>query len=221
MEFLKRTIKGSPYVGLFGVVTDEFALLPNSMERKEINGLEEELKVPVICSYLAGTSLNGIFMAANGKKAVIPHIVEEEEVSALEKRGIEVLMLEGPTALGNLIAVNNNGGIVSRLFRKKSVKDMEDFFGIKIIQESVANTDIPGAAIALTNKGFIAHPNISEKEFERAEKVLGVEGVTSTSNYGDMFPGNNILANSNAAVIGIQTSGPELARIDTALRGDA
>ena len=169
---------------------------------------------------LGQTSLTGILSTGIKKKIVVSNITENDEIKKLEKEGIEIMVLEGLTSTGNLIAVNKNGGIVSPLIKEKPVKDLGDFFKVKLEKMRIADNEVPGASITVTNKGFICHPNISEKDFSKLEKVFGVKGMATTANYGDLFVGNSVIANTNGVMVGSLTSGIELGKIDEGLRGE-
>ncbi len=219
MEILKRTIKGSPFVGVFSVLTDDVGLFPKSVEKKELEGIENTLGVEIIRTNIANSSLLGVFMAGVGKKFIAPNIAEEKEIEYLEEAGLKVKRIDA-SALGNLVALNENGCIISPLIGKKEAKEIKKFFKICLSQRRIAGNDLPGSSMVVTNRGFIVHPNITETEHKELKKLLNVNGVTTTANYGDPFVGNDIIANSSGAVIGLYTSGHELIRIDEGLRGE-
>lgn len=158
-------------------------------------------------------------MAGIGKKVVVPEMAERSEVKALEHAGLEVESVYS-TAIGNLAALNSKGGIISPLMPEAEKKRLENFFGVKFTGMTVAGSDVPGAAIAVTEKGFIVHPNVDEKEFKKIGKIFRVNGAAGTANYGDAFVGNDVIANSKGVVVGAYTSGHELMRIDEGLRGE-
>ena len=182
--------------------------------------LEKTLEVEAIRASLGGTSMIGVLSKGLGKKIVVSNIAEESEVTALERHGLEVMVLAGFTSTGNLLALNRNAGIASPLVSEKGAKKLEKFFGVKFRRMMIAESDVAGACLTVTNKGFIAHPNIGEPDFRKLEKDFGVGGTTSTANYGDLFVGNSMVANSNGCLVGQLTSGIELSRIDEALRGE-
>ncbi|MAG18318.1 MAG: translation initiation factor IF-6 [Candidatus Diapherotrites archaeon] len=220
LNFERVNLRSSPYVGIFGIATDEFVLVPNSVLPKELKKIETELEVKSIKANLGGTSLLGILATGFDNKLVVSSIVEKHEIETLEKEGFEVLQIGGYTATGNLVALNNNGGIASTLFSEKVVGELEDFFGVKFKVMNIAESDVIGACVTVTNKGFIAHPNINENDFKELEKVFGVKGEATTANYGDLFVGNSVLANSKGVIVGELTSGIELSKIDEGLRGE-
>jgi translation initiation factor 6 len=128
--------------------------------------------------------------------------------------------MNGVNALGNLIALNDFGGISSPLLSEKMVKELNRFFSLEFIRNEIAKTDVVGSCIVVTNKGFLVNPNTSKKEFELLKKTFKVEGQLGTANYGDPFVANDVLANSKGALVGEQTSGHELIRVDEGLRGN-
>ncbi|MCH7902326.1 translation initiation factor IF-6 [archaeon] len=220
MNFVRGNMRSSPYVGIFCSLTEELGIVPQASLPKEIKLLEKELDINIVKTNLGQTSLTGILSTGIKKKIVVSNITENDEIKKLEKEGIEIMVLEGLTSTGNLIAVNKNGGIVSPLIKEKPVKDLGDFFKVKLEKMRIADNEVPGASITVTNKGFICHPNISEKDFSKLEKVFGVKGMATTANYGDLFVGNSVIANTNGVMVGSLTSGIELGKIDEGLRGE-
>ncbi|MFH1587035.1 MAG: translation initiation factor IF-6 [Candidatus Diapherotrites archaeon] len=218
MEIVKSTVNASPFLGVFCVATDDVLLLPNRIEAKELKNFEI-LDTEIINVSVASSSLIGVFVAGLGNKFALPYFAEKTEIKKFEENNLEVIALNS-SALGNLVALNRNGGIASPLIGKKVVDKMQDFFGVEFLQKQVAGFDLPGAALTVTNKGFIVHPNIGKDEFSELEKFFKVNGSITTLNYGDPFVGNDIVANSNAAVVGANTSGHELIRVDEGLRGE-
>ncbi|MFH1225041.1 MAG: translation initiation factor IF-6 [Candidatus Diapherotrites archaeon] len=219
MEIEKGTVRGSPYLGVFSVVTEDVAILPKFVEQKEIANYERTLGIEVIKANIMESALAGIFMTGVGKKFVVPYAAGNGEVKFLRSQGLEIEMI-GATALGNMIALNSSGGVVSRLLPHAEREKLADFFGIKFEAMDVAGSDVPGSAITVTENGFIVNPNVNEKEFKMLGKIFGVSGKPTTANYGDPFVGNDVVANSRGAIVGTYTSGHELIRIDEGLRGE-
>jgi len=221
VEFLKSTVRGSPFVGVFGLATDEICLVPRMLDEKVKRQWAQTLGVPLIPCSVANSSLLGVFCKGHGKKVIVPNVCEAKEIEILEKAGLEVLLVKDYTALGNLIALNSQGGIVSPLVDKETVKRLEGFFGIPLKTLTLGGTEVVGSATTVTNKGFIVHPNTAPREFTALKGIFKVYGTAGTANYGDPFVANSLLANSHGVIIGEQTTGYELARIDEGLRGES
>ncbi|MBN2127682.1 MAG: translation initiation factor IF-6 [Candidatus Diapherotrites archaeon] len=212
MEFLKKSIKASPYLGVFCVLTDKYLIHPHGLYKKEFSGFEK-FEVELIPATIASSSLIGVFSKGLNEKLLATYLIEDKEKKELEKKGLKVKTIDS-TAIGNLIAVNENGGIASPLLTEKQVKETEKFFEVPFKVSSIGGSDLTGSCICVTNKGFVVHPNISEKEFTLLEKIFKVKGMPATANYGDRFVANSIIANSKGIAAGENTSGPEMARID-------
>ncbi len=219
MKIFKTTINSSPFVGVFSCASEKFALVPHSTSQKKVEEIEENMEVKVIKTSLANCPLLGVLCVMFEDKIVVSEIVEESEKKFLEKNGLKVKQLKGYTAIGNLVSVNKNGGIASTLMSPAHAKEIANFFGIKIVQKDIAQSNLVGAAAIATDKGFIVHPNVTKPEFLAMQKIFGVEGNPTTANYGDSFIGNDIVANSKGAMVGEITTTFELTRIDEALRG--
>ncbi len=219
MNIDSGTIKSSPFVGVLGLVTNDFGFFPKTSLKKETKGLEDFFKIKIITGSLAQSSLIGVLAVGLNFKIAVSDLVQESEKKMMEKNGLEVFQVEKVSALGNLLALNQNGGIASELISKETVKELENFFNIKILRKNIAQNELNGSSIVSTSKGFVVNPLASEKELKLLKKTFKVEGNTATSNYGDKFVSNGVLANKNAALIGSLTSNIELGKIDEGLSG--
>ena len=218
MDIDKITVRESPYPGVFCSVNEELALVPKDIKKKELLQLKK-FDVEIIKTKAADSILLGVLLKGVGNKFVAPELLSEEEEDFFSSKGIEVLQL-GNKAYGNMMALNKNGGIVSAGVEKKFFSQIQDFFGIKLKHESFSCTDLVGSSIVVTDKGFIVNPEINEKEFSMLKKLFRVNGRATTANYGDIFVGNDVIANSQQVFVGSYTSGTELMRIDEGFRGD-
>ncbi len=211
-------LMNNPYVGLFLLATDEFCLAPDTIEEKDVKLIEETLGVDVIQTRVSGTSLIGVFAAGNSRGVILPWIAREEEVDALKDAGIRVLVVNDTvTALGNLVEANDRGAIVSPLLRRENAEKIGDFLGVEVLQRNVAGVDVVGAATVATSKGFLVHPNATEEEVKELSRLFGVEGDTTTANFGDPFIGASIVANRNGVLVGDKTTPVELMKIEGVL----
>ena len=72
MNFIKGTIKASPFVGVFAALNEEILFVPYSVQEKEVKGIEAKLEVAVIRCSLANSSLIGVLGKTLGKKMAVP-----------------------------------------------------------------------------------------------------------------------------------------------------
>ncbi len=207
MRASKEDFYGDPNIGLFGLVTDSYTIIPRKMKNQEI------LNKKVIFSQTARTDLNGIFLAGNSNGLLVPNILTDLELKKLKKTSVNVQKLKtNHTALGNLILCNDNGCVISKLLEKEKEK-IEKCLNVNVKVGSILDTEIVGSFCVATNKGFLLTTNASEKEFNFIKKCLKVDGDIGSVNFGSPFVKSGILANSNGVLIGNQTTGPEISRI--------
>jgi len=217
MNIERLTIKGSPYIGVFTVMTESMILVPFNLNKKELKTIKQNTDLKIISVNLADSSLLGILSKGKQEKLVVSELVSDKEIKSLEKE-IDVLRIEKASALGNMIALNDNYCVLSsKFFNQEQLKELKEFLKVKLIDATINNSELIGSNMVLTNNGFVVSPRIKEKEFVLLEKELKLEGLTSTINYGDSFVGLGLIANSKTAFVGSRTSGIELMRIDEAL----
>jgi len=217
MKLSKADFHGDPNVGLYGFVTDRFAVIPdNNMDFSTFN-------VPVIHSTAAQTDLVGLFMCGNSNGIIIPRIITEREEKQITsdikkiKKDINILKLDTKeTCLGNLILCNDNAAIISPAL-KKYAKKISSCLKVPVVAGKLLDLEIVGSLCVATNRGFLLSINGTDEEFKFLKKNLKVTGDIGTVNFSGTFVKSGILANSHGALIGKLTTGPEIARIEEAL----
>lgn len=200
-------------VGLYGFATDKYCI----MGEKD-DSIKKALNVEIIEATALETYLTKIFIAGNSSGIIVPEILEGFELKNLKKKFDKVFVLEDThTCVGNLVLMNDKGILVSHLLRRHK-KKIGDFFGLPCEVATIAKMHTIGTLAMATNKGCLAHPKLRVPEKERINKILGVEAIEATVNFGTVHVGAGIIANSNGAVVGSSTSGYELGAISTGLK---
>jgi translation initiation factor 6 len=74
-----------------------------------------------------------------------------------------------------------------------------------------------GTAAVANDRGVLCHPKSREEELEAIEELLDVHADIGTINYGGPLVGSGLVANSAGYVVGEETTGPELGRIEDTL----
>ena len=143
---------------------------------------------------------------------LLPRTSSPEEIANLRKHtGLNVKILDTKyNALGNLICVNDKGGIVSTIIEKEYVKEIEDVLDIEVIQKKIAGYYQVGAVMEANNFGGIIHPETEEEDIKKISNILGVNVEPATINGGTPFVSSGMLTNNNAIVVGNLTTGPEI-----------
>jgi translation initiation factor 6 len=186
----------------------------NNEEKKK---LEDTLNTEVIPVTIADSNLIGVLSKGVGNRFAVASSTNQRELKQLEEIGLKIHKMKEISAVGNLLEVQEKGGIASPLIPKKEKEALEEFFGTELQSRMTAHSELAGACLITTKKGFLVNPNSEPEEMEKIEEIFKVPGMRTTANYGDIFIGNSILANNYGIVAGELTSGPELSRIDEGL----
>ena len=212
MDIIKYDVYSGPNIGIFTSVNDKFVFLPNGFAQTKAENLARYLQTEYIMTPIANTRLLGVLMVLNNHGILLPRTSSPQEIAYLQKStGLNVKILDTKhNALGNLICVNDKGGIVSPLIEKEFIKEIEDVLDIEVIQKRIAGFNQVGAVMEASNLGGVIHPETDEEDIKNFSNVLGVNIEPATINGGMPFVSSGILANSNAVVVGNLTSGPEI-----------
>jgi len=220
LGIFKYDVYRSPNVGIYTKCNDDFVFLPNGFAASKAKNLSEFLQADYLFTSVANTRLLGPLMVVNNKGILLPHSCLEEELLHLKKStGLNVDVLETKhTAIGNLICVNDKGGIMSPMIPNEFVKKVEDVLGVEILQKRIAGYHQAGAMAVATSNGGIIHPDTEEDDIKNFSEILGVELEPATINGGTPYLASGILANNKSLVVGTLTNGPELVMLTKAFR---
>ena len=69
-------------------------------------------------------------------------------------------------ALGNLICVNDKGGVISPIVEKEYIKEIEDTLDIEVVQKRIAGFHQVGAVMKANNHGAVIHPETDEEDIK-------------------------------------------------------
>lgn len=216
MPTAKTSYMGDPNIGLHGLATDKYCVIPEAIPALK------KLSVPVVNITVAQTDLAGVFLAGNSNTILVPNIMTRRMTLLLE-RGMKkaspntkiVTIRSKYTALGNLIACNDRGALVSELL-KPYKKTIENALGVPVTIGRLLGLNIIGSLCAASNKGFLLNMHAEKKDFELCKKALKVDGDIGTVNFGSPFVRSGLIVNSKAVLVGNQTTGPETVRIEEA-----
>jgi translation initiation factor 6 len=200
-----------PYIGAFALSTNQVALFPRGFHLRE--EVASVLGVPIIRADISHSPLIGVLVAGNSNGLICSDLFE---LSADEEVG--VCYLSGKfTAFGNLILANDYGALVSPDLPDAMIKSIGKRLRVPVKRGTIAGFKNVGAVGVATNRGVLLHPNVTAEELQLVQEVLRVPAEVGTACGGMKFLGLCIIANSNAALTGTSTTGPELGRIESSL----
>jgi len=212
MDIIKYDVYNGPNIGIYTKVNNQFVFVPNGFAKTKAENLANYLQTDYLTISIANTRLLGILAVLNNHGMLLPNTCSQEEIDHLKKHtDLNIKLLDVKyNALGNLICVNDKGGIVSPTIDKKYVKEIEDVLDIEVIQKKIAGFYQVGAVMSATSNGGIIHPLTDEDDVSTFSNILGVKIEPATINGGIPFVSSGILANDNAIVVGTVTNGPEI-----------
>ena len=221
---VRKYFSGIPTIGVLSLTTENITLLPIFLDEKDVLEVKETLKTEVLKTKLAGSSLIGSLAAANSRAILLPSIVEDEELKNIENfiKDLDLDVVIGTletknTALGNLILVNDYGCLISPEIRDLK-KEIEDLLSIPTEVGTIAELPTVGSNAVVTNKGLLVHPLVEDEELEFLKDLFKVEYCgKGTANKGSTSVGANLIANTKGAIVGGDTTGPELLAIEDSL----
>ena len=212
MDIIKYDVYSGPNIGIYTKVNNQFVFVPNGFAKTKAENLANYLQTDYLTISIANTRLLGILTVLNNHGMLLPNTCSQGEIDHLKKHtDLNIKLLDVKyNALGNMICVNDKGGIVSPTIDKKYVKEIEDVLDIEVLQKKIAGFYQVGAVMSATSNGGIIHPLTDEDDVSTFSNILGVKIEPATINGGIPFVSSGILANDNAIVVGTLTNGPEI-----------
>ena len=209
----------SPNIGVFMKGNDRFLLVPKGLAPTKSEKLSSSLGVTPVQVSIGESRLLGPLICMNGNGILVSRLAEETEVAEIRAAtGMNVSRLESRfTAVGNLVAANDKCALVSPVLDTHSVAQVKDVLGTEVERTAVAEYHQVGSLVVATNSGAAVYPGLAEGEVARFGKLLGVDAYPTSVNRGVPYVASGIVANSKNAVVGSQTTGPELVFITRAL----
>ena len=214
----RANLNGNPNLGVAISTTDKVAIVPSNLSEALESLVEDTLEVPVVKTPIGGSNLAGALPVGNSNGFIVTPYALDSEINAIKESGVEVERIADKfTAVGNIILANDFGAIVNPLLSDESLKIISDVLDVEVERGSIAKYKITGSVATATNKGILAHPSATEEELAFAEGIMKVPADVGTVNRGVMLVGACAVANSKGVIVGLNTTGPELARIEEAL----
>ena len=222
MALVQKDLFNSPYAGVFCSTNDNLTLVPPGIPADDMEAISEALGTKLEIITLGGSRVLGTLIAMNNSGILVSNIVTDLELEKFEKISktykIDFGVLpDRSNAIGNNFLVNDSGGFSNERLGKRAKDKAEEILKIKLVSQSINDMDTLGMIGCITNKGGLCHPDISSSEKSAMEKVFDIKLMEGTVNFGLPLVGAGIVANSNGAVCGRQSTGVELGRMEEAL----
>jgi translation initiation factor 6 len=212
-------IFGTASIGVYSLVNEKIAILPPQVSETKREKVEEWLKVKVVATTVGKSVVTGALACSNSNGVLLPSFAHEDEIEAIKSASdLNVTVMDTKkTAYGNLILANDKGAVADPRLRSGILSKVQETLGVEVVSSEIAGLPYVGSLAAATNKGVLAHPLLKEEERKVLEDVLKVPVDVGTINCGIPYVATGLIGNSNGAVAGPLTTGPEMFIIGQAL----
>lgn len=212
----KLRILRSDFIGVYSRVSEKYALVPGTIEDEEKAFVEQHFGVKTVSLFVGNSPLVGALISMSDKAIVVSRDYLPEDLSS--ELDLEVVTLhEKINAMGNNIVMNSKAAVIHKDFSKIAVKKISDILDIEVIRSTIGGIKTVGSVSVLTEKGMLVTPTASEDELSFLSDLFGVQVKTGTANFGSIYVGTSVLANSKGIGVGELTTSIEIGRIDDTL----
>ena len=219
--FSRLQVYRNPNIGVYIYVNNKIAIVPPGLSKLAKKTITEILNVDIIESTIAGSRINGVFLAGNDKAILAPEIIKDDELQFLRDslgKSIRIVIIKTKnTALGNLIVANNNACLVSPVLEEGAVKKIEDALGVRVKKKALLGIPTVGSMMVVNDYKALVHPLVADDEIEEINKHLNINAGPATVNEGVSFVKTGVLLNNNGVLVGESTTGPEIMNIHALL----
>jgi translation initiation factor 6 len=216
---LRAAFFGSSAIGVFARATDDCVLVRRDVEDDLLEELEAELEAPTIPTTIGGASTVGALSVGNENGLLVSsRITDAERETIASVTDLPITELPGRiNAAGNVVLANDSGAYVHPDLDREAVRAVKDGLDVPVERGELAGLRTVGTAAVATDEGVLCHPKTTDGELDFLEELLDVYADIGTINYGGPLVGSGLVANDAGYVVGQDTTGPELGRIEDTL----
>lgn len=204
--------EGDSNIGFAATVTPEYAIYPPEFNRKDF------FESKSVETFVTRTRLPGLFTAGNSNCILVPEGMTDRELGKMEESDISFKVIDARrNAFGNMILANDSGAFISP--KLEDVKEeISEALEVPVEVGTIAGIPNPGVAAAANNKGVLLHREASEEDAKKVAEILDVEEVDIGSiNMGSPYIGSGLICDDENVLVGEDSTGPEIGRIDRTL----
>ncbi|MFC4356950.1 translation initiation factor IF-6 [Halobium salinum] len=216
---LRASFAGSSYVGVFARATDDLLLVRPDAEDELVDDMAEEFDVTAVTTTVGGSGTVGALATGNENGVLVSGRATDLEIERIEEAvSLPVVRLPGRiNAAGNVVLANDYGAWAHPDMGDEGVAAVKEALDVPVERGDLGGVRTVGTAAVANNRGVLCHPKSREEELEALEEHLDVHADIGTINYGGPLVGSGLVANDEGYVVGEDTTGPELGRIEDAL----
>lgn len=218
---LRAQFENSNEVGVFSKLTNSYALITTATSQNFYSAFESRLGgvIPLCQTTIGGNRIVGRLSAGNRRGLLLPMQTTDQELQHIRNAlpdEVKVQRVEERlSALGNVICCNDYVALVHPDIERETEELIADVLGVEVFRQTVAGNVLVGSYATITNNGGLVHPQTSVQDQEELSSLLQVPLVAGTVNRGSQVIGGGMVANDWLAVVGYDTTAPELHVIES------
>jgi len=217
---IRTQFESSSDIGVFARLTNTYCLIGYGGS-EYYRAFENELnKYCNICyTSIAGTRIVGRLSVGNKKGLLLPNNTTDQELSHIRSTLPDEVIVqrveEKLSALGNCIAVNDHVALIHPDLDKETEEIIQDTLGVEVFRQTISGEMLVGSYCVFSNNGGLVHPRTSIEDLDELAGLLQVPLLAGTVNRGSSFIGAGLVVNDWTAFCGLDTTGTEIAVIDS------
>ncbi len=213
----KARVMGSDFLGVYLRTLEDITFIPRRLEEDAEKVIQECLQTQTYRVLESDTQLIGTMMLGNNHGIIVNEGVDPAEIKKVAGDRNVIVLRDKLNAVGNDIVANERAAIVHKGFTKTSVKKVSDGLDVEVIKETIGGIRTVGSVSIVTAKGMLVTPTVTEEELKSLADFFKVQVKPGTANYGSIFVGSSMIANSKGVVVGDTTTPIEIGRVDDVL----
>ncbi|MGB9705210.1 MAG: translation initiation factor IF-6 [Pyrobaculum sp.] len=211
-------IFGTSSVGVFITTNNSVTIIPPDAPEKIDDVVRNTLGTSVARFTVARSPLLGIFTVLNDNGVLLPPLVLEEEVKLFKSLGLNVEIVNTKyTAISNLVLAGNRVALVSPLLEPGARRAVADVLGVEVVVDTIAGNPLVGALAVLNSRGVLVAPEATDDDLKKLSEYFKARVDVGTVNKGRSFLRGGVVVNDRGALVGDETAGPELMRLQQVL----
>lgn len=216
---LQVSVSGSTQVGVYARALGECVLFRPGLDADLRTTVAKELDGTPIEVTIGGSGTVGSLAVGNENGVLVSNQATDAELVELrDALSLPVETLPGRiNAAGNVIVANDAGAYVHPDLPREAVTQVRETLGVPVERGAIGGVNTVGTAAVANNSGILCHPKASDAELDLLSEHLDCHADIGTVNYGAPLLGAGLVANDNGYVVGSETTGPEMGRIEDAL----
>jgi len=208
----------NPNIGVYCRANDSVVFIQKNLLKKVKNKISSTLDANIVELIIADSTIIGSLIALNSKGVIVTDFADQITLDKLKEQGLNVFVIKDIiNAAGNDILTNDKGALIHPDMSMRSMKKIGETLEVSVERGTIASLKTVGMAAVVTNKGCLCHPKITEEEKKQLEDLFDVNVMIGTVNHGVPMVGSGLVANNKGVIIGNQTTGIEMGRIEEAL----